>query len=125
MVTPDPFTILGVDESADDEEIKRRYLALVRAFPPDREPERFQVYRAAFEALCDQRKRLEATLLNVNGAALSRLKLRLLASVKPFSARASKATAIFNADDAAPTKTGCGKAPVGPPHLPRRTREPS
>ena len=92
MVTPDPFTILGVDESADDEEIKRRYLALVRAFPPDREPERFQVYRAAFEALCDQRKRLEATLLNVNGAALSRLKLRLLASVKPFSARASKAT---------------------------------
>ena len=24
--------------------IKRRYLALVRSFPPDREPERFQTY---------------------------------------------------------------------------------
>ena len=30
---------------------KRRYLALVRSFPPDREPERFQTYRAAFETL--------------------------------------------------------------------------
>ena len=48
----DPFSILGVDEDASDDEIKRRYLALVRSFPPDREPERFQTYRAAFEALC-------------------------------------------------------------------------
>jgi len=47
----DPFSILGVDENADDSEIKRRYLALVRDFPPDREPDRFQTYRAAFEAL--------------------------------------------------------------------------
>jgi len=88
----DPFTTLGVDENAGDEDIKRRYLALVRAFPPDRDPERFQVYRAAFEALCDERKRLEAKLLNNSDAALARLRLRLLAEAKPFSARASKAT---------------------------------
>jgi len=92
MVTTDPFTTFGVDEFADDQEIKRRYLALVRAFPPDREPERFQVYRAAFEALCDERKRLQASVIKVNNVALSRLKLRHVASAKPFSARASKAT---------------------------------
>jgi curved DNA-binding protein CbpA len=90
--TNDPFTILGVGEDAGDDEIKRRYLALVRAFPPDREPERFQAYRAAYEALRDERKRLEAKLLRPNDAALSRLKLLCLPDAKPVAARASKAT---------------------------------
>jgi curved DNA-binding protein CbpA len=88
----DPFTVLGIDEHADDEEIKRRYLALVRAYPPDREPELFQAYRAAYEALADQRKRLEAKLLHTHDAALLRVKLLLLGSVQPLSSRASKAT---------------------------------
>jgi curved DNA-binding protein CbpA len=88
----DPFTVLGVGEDAGDDQIKQRYLALVRAFPPDREPERFQAYRAAYEALRDQRKRLEAKLLRTNDAALSRLKLHFLAPSRSVSGRASKAT---------------------------------
>ena len=88
----DPFTILGVGEDAGDDQIKQRYLALVRAFPPDREPERFQAYRAAYEALRDRRKRLEAKLLATNDAALSRLKQLLLAPSKPITGRATKAT---------------------------------
>jgi len=88
----DPFGLLGVGEDAGDEQIKQRYLALVRAFPPDREPERFQVYRAAYEALRDQRKRLESKLLRTSDAALSRLKLQFLAPSKPISGRATKAT---------------------------------
>ncbi len=59
----DPFSVLGVDKDAGDDEIKRRYLALVRDFPPDREPERFQTYRAAFKALHTERRRLAAKLL--------------------------------------------------------------
>jgi curved DNA-binding protein CbpA len=66
----DPFTVLGVTEDAGDDQIKQRYLALVRAFPPDREPERFQAYRAAYETLRDQRKRLETKLLQTNDTAL-------------------------------------------------------
>ena len=69
----DPFLILGVDEDASDDEIKQRYLALVRSFPPDREPERFQTYRAAFEALRTERDRLAAKLLAQHGGALARL----------------------------------------------------
>jgi DnaJ-class molecular chaperone len=88
----DPFAILGVGEDAGDEQIKQRYLALVRAFPPDREPERFQVYRAAYEALRDQRKRLEARLLRTSDAALSRVKLRFQAPSGSISGRATKAT---------------------------------
>ena len=34
LKTPDPFAILDVPEDADDETIKRRYLALVRQHPP-------------------------------------------------------------------------------------------
>ena len=74
----DPFTVLGVSEEADDAEIRRRYLALVREFPPDRAPERFQELRAAYEALSDERKRLETKLLHTNAAALSRLGMETL-----------------------------------------------
>ena len=76
----DPFSILGVDENANDDEIKRRYLALVRDFPPDREPERFQSYRAAFEALHTERQRLAVKLLATHGTALTRLKTASLPS---------------------------------------------
>jgi curved DNA-binding protein CbpA len=76
----DPFSILGVDEDATDDEIKRRYLALVRSFPPDREPELFQTYRAAFEALRTERDRLAAKLLAQHGGALARLEATCLPS---------------------------------------------
>src|SRR5215831_117572 len=88
----DPFTVLGVGEDAGDDQIKQCYLALVRAFPPDREPERFQAYRAAYDAVRDQRKRLETKLLRTNDAALSRLKLAVVAPSSPISGRATKAT---------------------------------
>lgn len=80
----DPFSVLGVDENAGDGEIKRRYLALVREFPPDREPEQFQIYRAAFEALNTERGRLAAKLLAAHGGALMRLQT---ASLPPPEAR--------------------------------------
>ncbi len=74
----DPFTVLGVTDDAGDAEIRRRYLALVKDFPPDRAPERFQEFRAAYEALSDERKRLETKLLHTNAAALSRLSMNAL-----------------------------------------------
>ena len=79
-MSDDPFAVLGVDETADDEAIKRRYLALVRAWPPDREPEKFQALRRAYEAVSGPRQRLEWKLLHTSTAALSRLKLHCLAA---------------------------------------------
>jgi DnaJ-class molecular chaperone len=88
----DPFTVLGVAEDAGDAEIRRRYLALVRDFPPDRAPDRFQAYRAAYEALSDERKRLETRLLHTNAAALSRLTMAALQDASSGSGRATKRT---------------------------------
>jgi len=88
----DPFTVLGVAEDAGDAEIRRRYLALVRDFPPDRAPDRFREYRAAYDALIDERKRLETKLLHTNEAALSRLTAAALKAAAPGAGRATKQT---------------------------------
>lgn len=91
-MSDDPFAVLGLDENADDDAIKRRYLALVRAWPPDREPERFQALRRAYEAVSGQRERLEQKLLHTSSAALSRLKLHCLATPGSEHRRPSQAT---------------------------------
>ena len=49
----DPHGVLGVADDADDETIRRRYLELVREFPPERHPEKFAAVRAAYERLKD------------------------------------------------------------------------
>ncbi len=92
MMPKDPFAVLGVDDAAGDEAIKQRYLALVRSFPPDREPERFQEIRSAYEAVRGERERLEVKLLHTGTTALSRLKLHCLRSSGPDRHRASQAT---------------------------------
>jgi curved DNA-binding protein CbpA len=91
-MTQDPFAVLGVNEDAGDEAIKQRYLALVRAYPPDREPERFQQFRRAYEAVRGERERLEAKLLHTSPAALSRLKLHCLRSAGTDRHRPTEAT---------------------------------
>lgn len=44
-----PFAVLGLTEDASEDEIRSRYLELVKRYPPDREPERFRQIHAAFE----------------------------------------------------------------------------
>lgn len=88
-MTKDPFGVLGVDEDAGDEAIKQRYLALVRDFPPDREPDRFQEYRQAYEAVRGEHERLELKLLQSGTAALTRLKLHCLRPAESDRRRAS------------------------------------
>jgi curved DNA-binding protein CbpA len=47
----DPYATLGLPPGSDDETIRRRYLELVRQFPPEHHPERFAAVRAAYEKL--------------------------------------------------------------------------
>jgi len=58
----DPFAILGLEETADDEAVRAAYLRAVRASPPDRDPEGFRRIRAAYEALRDTESRLALRL---------------------------------------------------------------
>ena len=58
----DPHAVLGLPADADDEAIRRRYLELVREFPPDHHPEKFARVREAYEALKDLNTRLRRRL---------------------------------------------------------------
>ena len=58
----DPYAVLGVDESADDETIRRRYLELVRQFTPERSPAKFSAVREAYEYLKDLDSRVRLRL---------------------------------------------------------------
>lgn len=59
------YLVLGLSPSATGEEIRRRYLELVRAHPPSRDPERFQRIGAAWDALKDDRSRVETTMFGM------------------------------------------------------------
>ena len=59
----DPYEVLGLASDADEAEVRRRYLELVREFPPDRAPERFAAIRAAFDEVRDPARRLQSQVL--------------------------------------------------------------
>ena len=58
----DPFEILGVSLDADDAAVRNRYLELVRAHPPERDPKKFSEIRAAYEQVKDVETRLARRL---------------------------------------------------------------
>lgn len=53
----DPYDVLQLERQATTEEIKRAYFQLVRQFPPEREPAKFQEIRRAYEQLRDPEQR--------------------------------------------------------------------
>ncbi len=58
----DPYQVLGLAPDADDETIRRRYLELVRQYPPEQQPQKFAAVRAAYESLRDLDTRLRHRL---------------------------------------------------------------
>jgi curved DNA-binding protein CbpA len=54
----DAYTILGLPPGADEAAIRRRYLELVREYPPERCPDQFARIRAAYDHLRDPETRL-------------------------------------------------------------------
>ncbi|ADV63701.1 heat shock protein DnaJ domain protein [Isosphaera pallida ATCC 43644] len=59
----DPYALLGLPPDADEPTIRARYLALTRAHPPDRDPERFAQIKQAYDLVRDPERRLRALLL--------------------------------------------------------------
>ena len=64
-MTDDPYEVLGIERGSGDEEIRRRYLDLVRQYPPERQPERFVAIREAYDQLRDPVARLESELFDM------------------------------------------------------------
>ncbi|MBI3960079.1 MAG: J domain-containing protein [Chloroflexi bacterium] len=47
----DPYVVLQIERRADESAIKRAYFRLVRQYPPEQEPEKFQEIRVAYDLL--------------------------------------------------------------------------
>ena len=77
------YLTLGLSPSASGEEIRRRYLDLVRAHPPSREPEYSERIIAAYEALKDDRRRVETELFGMARYGDFELALNSLARARP------------------------------------------
>ena len=57
-----PYNVLGLSPASSDEEIRRRYLELVRQNSPEHHPEQFAAIRSAYESLKDVNTRLRYRL---------------------------------------------------------------
>lgn len=73
-----PFDLLGIAEDADDDAIKKAYLQQVREHPPERDPERFQAIRAAYEAIKTRQDRLRYRLFEQEAPDLTGLMVSAL-----------------------------------------------
>ncbi len=60
-----PYSILDLEQDADEAAIRTRYLKLVRKFPPEREPEKAAEIRAAYDSLRDPVERLRQQLFDI------------------------------------------------------------
>jgi len=62
--------LLGVAAEADEAEIRRAYLEKVRQHPPDRDPDRFERIRDAYDRLRDPRLRARHVLASPDPATI-------------------------------------------------------
>ncbi|GAB6153648.1 hypothetical protein JCM17380_23980 [Desulfosporosinus burensis] len=67
------YKILGVRANATQASIKQKYIAAVKAFPPETHPEEFQQIRRAYETLKDPLKRREYDLMRKYGGKLEKM----------------------------------------------------
>lgn len=57
-----PWEVLGVGQEASPEQVRAAYLALVKQYPPDQAPERFERIRDAYDQMRDPRIRMRQML---------------------------------------------------------------
>lgn len=58
----DPYAVLQIDRRADENAIRRAYFRLVRQYPPEQEPEKFQEVRVAYDLLRSPESRAKVDL---------------------------------------------------------------
>ncbi|MBS1251421.1 MAG: Chaperone protein DnaJ [Anaerolineales bacterium] len=61
-VIEDPYAILDIPRDVDQDTIKRVYFELVRAHPPETDPEEFKRIRAAYEKLRTPERRAQTDM---------------------------------------------------------------
>ncbi len=84
---PYPYELLGIPDNADQKEVRRAYLEMIRRYPPERSPERFQEVVDAYRLIRDETERAR---LEVFGMPESEGETRLSDLVLPPSDRRNR-----------------------------------
>lgn len=58
-----PYRLLKIEDSADNQQIREAYLQRVREFPPDHYPEEFQQVQEAYHSIKDEMSRIKYQML--------------------------------------------------------------
>jgi hypothetical protein len=58
----DPYRVLNLAEGASDQQIRARYLELVRQYPPESAPDRFAEIRAAYDEISNPHEQIKRML---------------------------------------------------------------
>ncbi|HVC35314.1 MAG TPA: J domain-containing protein [Chloroflexota bacterium] len=74
----DAYGVLGLDQSATAEDVRRAYFRLVRQYPPEAHPEEFKRVRAAYETLRSPLRRAELALFTFD-ESVAEVDLELIA----------------------------------------------
>jgi curved DNA-binding protein CbpA len=61
-----PYRVLGVPQDASTDEIRGRYLELIRQHPPSRAPERFARISRAYQAIENDRARINTRIFGAS-----------------------------------------------------------
>lgn len=61
----DPYQTLNLSTTADEAEIRRQYLRLVKEHSPEKDPEGFAAIREAYEELRDPVERMKTRLFGI------------------------------------------------------------
>ncbi len=59
-----PYDTLNISPDADDREVRKAFLELVRKYPPDLAPDRFKLINEAYTLIKDKKARLDYYLFN-------------------------------------------------------------
>ncbi|SLM33205.1 hypothetical protein MTBBW1_950003 [Desulfamplus magnetovallimortis] len=87
--------VLNIPLDASDEQIRKRYLELVKKYPPEREPQQFQKINSAYEEIKDQRSRVKSRLFSTFKTVTTEVALQELASVAKFKKRNAGLKELF------------------------------
>lgn len=77
------YLVLGLSPAASQEQIRQCYLQLIRTHPPSQDPERFQQITAAYDALKDDRSRVETAIFGMAQYGDFELALTALVQARP------------------------------------------
>ena len=92
------YLVLGLAPTASPKDVRKRYLELIRSHPPSQDPKRSQQIVAAYEALKDDRSRMESLLFGIGRSGDFDLALNALLEARAGKRAAPGLKALISAE---------------------------